>query len=175
MTPAEYARMRKRESTGGLRHGHPAIEPVQVELAWVARLAGAACGMLALGIAVRVYAFYSISIAISDMELNDPNDTEAVIASITQVTSGLGGAADWLFAANALFVFGTASAVFALRKYRYRAPWFGITLVCLAFLYLFVPVLGTLFAIFYLWYHLQNRRSFSSPAPVLPSSVHEAY
>lgn len=175
MTPAEYARIRKRESTGGLRHRHPAIEPVQVEPAWVAWLAGSACGMLALGIAIRVYAFYRISIAIGGMELKDPNDTEAVIASITQVTSGLGRAADWLLAANALFLLGTASAALALRKYRYQAPWFGITLVCLAFLHLFVPVLGTLLALFYLWYYFQNRRSFSRPAPVLPSAVHEAH
>jgi hypothetical protein len=154
---------------------HSGIESVQVEQPWGHWLAGAACGTLAIGLALRVYAYHKMSASIGSMSFDNPDDTDAVITSITAVTSQLGAAGDWIAVADLHLFLGAATAVIVLWKVRYRAPWFGITLACLATLYLFAPLSGTLFGVCFLFYYFWNRRSFVRPIPVLSATPHETH
>jgi hypothetical protein len=170
MTPAEYARRRKRGSPANPWRRHQGIESVQPELAWIPWFAGAACGVLSLGLALRAFAYYKISVAIGSMEFEDPSNADAIVASVAKVTSELGKSGDWLLAANVLFLLGVTSALLALWRFRFRAPWYGGTLACLAVIHLCVPILGTILGAWFLWYYFWNRRSFVRPIPILPSA-----
>jgi hypothetical protein len=105
--------------------------------------------------------------AVKDMHFEDPNDTGAVVASISKVTHRLGEASHSAMIWGLIALLGMAMFLFAVIKLRYRRVWaFWFAVVCGAATLLSFPV-GTIVGLISLSYALFCRREFFEPQRVI--------
>jgi hypothetical protein len=134
-----------------------------------------ALGLLLAGMAVRVVGIVIMYQGIRAMAFHDMDDNDAIVASLTQVTTSLATAGDWLLASNGLTIAGAVLSILTLVQYRYRERWIMWAFIPLALVHLPFPLFGSLFGIACLGYLFWHRREFSSPIPISPLSQDEAH
>ncbi len=105
--------------------------------------------------------------AVKDMRFEDPDNTGAVVESISKVAQRLGEASQSAMIWGLLGMLGMAMFLFALIKLRYRRVWaFWFAVVYGAVLLLSFP-LGTVVGLMSLSYALFCRREFFEPQRVI--------
>ena len=164
-----------------LTHGarfRVALVPDESESPTGGILAKMAFGILTVSMVVRLVGVVMVCQmyqAIRGQSFHNMDDTDAIVDSLTQVTTSLAAATDWLVASNGLTIAGAVLGGVALMRYRYRARWIMLAFIPLAIVHLPFPLYGTLFGIACLGFLFWHRREFSPPILISPLSQDEAH
>ena len=105
--------------------------------------------------------------AVNEMRFESPNDTAAVVESLSRVTHRLGQASEGAMIWGLLAMLGMAMFLFAVIKLRYRRVWAFWFAVVYGFVSLLSFPVGTIVGLMSLSYVLCCKREFFEPQKVI--------